>query len=60
MVLWDLREPVSMHAHQVMQQSAKYSWTPRVPTFITAGLSSYHNVPLCSISPLSVQEDQLR
>ncbi|XP_065920672.1 cytoplasmic dynein 2 intermediate chain 1-like isoform X2 [Dysidea avara] len=59
-VLWDLREPVSMHTHQVIQQSAKYSWTPRVPTFITAGLSSYHSVPICSISPLSVQEDQLR
>lgn len=51
-VLWDLREPVSMH---VRDQMTMYTWTPRVPTFTTAGISSSnHSVPICCITPLSV------
>ena len=53
MVLWDLREPVSMHVRD--QMTTVYTWTPRVPTFTTAGItSSNHSVPICCITPLSV------
>ena len=39
----------------VRDQMTTYTWTPRVPTFTTAGISSSnHSAPICCITPLSV------